>query len=43
MRITRATFGVMIFGILCATAAAQELKSTDEPNSFAEAGRTVGQ
>ena len=32
MRITRATFGLMIFGILCATAAAQESKSTDEPD-----------
>jgi CHAT domain-containing protein len=32
MRITRFTFGVMIFGILCATAAAQELKSTHQPD-----------
>ena len=32
MRITRVTFGVMIFGILCATAAAQESKSTHEPD-----------
>jgi CHAT domain-containing protein len=32
MRITPATFGLMIFGILCATAVAQESKSTDEPN-----------
>jgi CHAT domain-containing protein len=32
MRITRATFRVIFFGILCATAAAQESKSTDEPN-----------
>src|SRR5580704_5675744 len=33
MRITRATYGVMIFGILCATVCAQESKSTNEPNS----------
>ncbi len=32
MRITRVTFGVMIFGILCANAAAQESKSTHEPD-----------
>ena len=32
MRITRVTFGVMIFGILCANAAAQESKSTYEPD-----------
>jgi CHAT domain-containing protein len=32
MRINRATFGVMIFGILCATATAQESELTTEPN-----------
>ena len=32
MRITRVTYGVMIFGILCANAAAQESKSTHEPD-----------
>ena len=31
MRINRATFGVMIFGILCSTAAAQESELTNEP------------
>jgi len=32
MGITRFSFGVMIFGILCATAAAQESKSAHEPD-----------
>ena len=32
MRITIATYGVMIFGILCAAVCAQESKSTNEPN-----------
>ncbi|HWY54142.1 MAG TPA: CHAT domain-containing protein [Terriglobales bacterium] len=32
MRITRVTFGVMIFGILCAIAVAQESESTHEPD-----------
>ena len=37
MRIARATFGVMIFGILCASAAAQESKSTDESSPLPRA------
>jgi len=37
MRIARATFGVMIFGILCASAAAQESKSTDESSPLPSA------